>query len=91
MQIPESDITDLQEGEQFTMRFVPSPDQDLIEVNVRLRHITRDTDTKLGTLGFQIIGMEISEEGRATLRRIGRVVGLYQRHEKQARQASLVH
>ncbi len=90
MQIPESDATDLVEGEQFTMRFVPSPDQDLIVVNVRLRHITRDPDTSLGTLGFQIIGMEISEEGRATLRRIGRVVGLYQRQEKQAKKEDLV-
>jgi c-di-GMP-binding flagellar brake protein YcgR len=90
MRMPEADLTDLCEGEQFTLRFVPLPDHDLIEVNVRLRHITRDPDDPQCTLGFQIIGMEISEEGRATLRRIGRVVSLYQRQEKNAKQADLV-
>jgi c-di-GMP-binding flagellar brake protein YcgR len=68
------------EGEQYELEFVPLPGQEVLKLQVRLRHITDHVEKKdWCVLGFQIIGLEMSEEGRKILRRIGRIVSVYKR------------
>jgi c-di-GMP-binding flagellar brake protein YcgR len=68
------------EGEQYKLEFVPLVGQEPLQLHVRLRHITDHPEKKNRcTLGFQTIGLEMNEEGRKTLRRIGRIINVYKR------------
>lgn len=79
-------IPPLQEDQQVYMQFVPLPGQEPICVEARFRHATVDKDKGKAILGFQILGLEVNEQSRATMRRIGRIVQLYERRKPIADQ-----
>lgn len=89
VQFPADQAKQLNEGDQFQLRFVPTANQDEITVNVRFRHATETDSPQEVVLGFQIIGQELNEKGRATLRRIGRIVNLYLRQKELAKHPNL--
>jgi len=84
-----SQIDPLRVGDQFQLRFVPMANQNEITVNVRFRHVSELDRTDQVVLGFQLIGQEMSEKGRSALRRIGRIVHLYQRQSELAKHPNL--
>lgn len=82
-------IDSLREGDQFQLRFVPMANQNEIVVSVRFRHASESDQTDQAVLGFQLIGQEMSEKGRSTLRRIGPIVHLYERQKELAKHPNL--
>ena len=62
--------------------------QEPLQLQSRFRHVSEKLDTDESLLGFQLMGLEISEEGRGILRRIARIVGVYQRY-KQISQSNM--
>ena len=90
--IPSDEYTQLEENAQYEMKFNPFPPdscftpdapagrQQTIQLRGRFRHATNRTDGLL-LLGFQLIGLELTEQGRSTLRRLGRIVSLYERQQ----------
>ncbi len=83
--IPSPATAGLVENEQYNISFIPLPKQSPIQLSVRLRHITAGEDPGRSFVGFQIVGMEMSESGRNTLRRISRILGVYKRMNPQTR------
>lgn len=79
VQMPAGNVPDLSESEQVTLKFKPLPDQKPIQLEARYRHTTSSGDETSSLLGFQFIGLEVSEEGRKILRRLSRTVGVYHR------------
>jgi len=71
----------LNENDQFLCRFVPIPNQDELAFHVRVRHITHSQTPDRTTVGCQIIGIEMDENGRNTLQRLTRVVAIYHRQK----------
>lgn len=71
----------LREDQQFKAKFTPMPGQGEIEVQVRLRHTESANRDNLYLLGLQMMGLEMSEEGRHTVRQIARIVGMYERRQ----------
>ena len=81
---------DLYEGQLYQMEFVPLHGQGRLSVQGRLRHAAdRPGHEGQLLLGFQFIGLEMSERGRSTIRRIGRVVSVYQRQQPISRHHDL--
>ena len=74
-----SEMPEFQVGDQFEMWFVPLPGQEPLCVPVWFRHVTTVPETDRVMLGFQTVGLEISEEGRSLMRWIGRIANVYQR------------
>lgn len=79
----DSPTSKLQPDEQFRLSFTPPSESRCasgpIEVHVRLRHVTPD-ESELGWhLGFQVVGMEMSDEGLSVLRRLGRLANSFNR------------
>lgn len=77
----QSEMPEIEEDQQFEMRFVPLENQEEICVQARFRHATEQPEDEKLMLGFHIIGLEMTEQGRSVLRRISRVVSLYQRQK----------
>ncbi|MBN2212323.1 MAG: PilZ domain-containing protein [Sedimentisphaerales bacterium] len=71
----------LREDQQFLAKFTPLPGQSEIGVQVRLRHTQAADRNNLYLLGLQIMGLEMSEEGRHIVRQIARIVGIYERRQ----------
>lgn len=69
---------DVQAEQHCTIQFVPLPGHEPIIATSIYRHIT-DPESDDRKIGFQFIGLETTEQGRMTLRRIGRVVTIYER------------
>ncbi|MCK5272997.1 MAG: PilZ domain-containing protein [Sedimentisphaerales bacterium] len=90
--VPPDEYTQLEENAQYELKFNPMPSDmysasDMpagrgqeIQLSARFRHATRMPDGLL-LLGFQLIGLELTEQGRSTLRRLGRIVSLYERQQ----------
>ena len=90
--IPSDEYTQLEENAQYELKFNPMPadkysasdaptsQQQEIQLSTRFRHDTQMPDGSL-LLGFQLIGLELTEQGRSTLRRLGRIVSLYERQQ----------
>ena len=90
--ISSDEYTQLEENAQYELKFNPFPSdryshpdapagrQREIQLRARFRHATHRSDGSL-LLGFQLIGLELTEHGRSTLRRLGRVVSLYERQQ----------
>jgi c-di-GMP-binding flagellar brake protein YcgR len=74
-----SEMSEFQTGDQFEMWFVPLPGQEPLCLPVWYRHVTPMPETDQMMLGFQIVGLEISEEGRSLIRWISRIANVYQR------------
>ncbi len=65
------------------VQFTPLPGQESVIAQGRYRHSTHlDADSNL--VGFQFVGLELTEEGRNIMRRLGRVVNVYQRQNQTA-------
>jgi c-di-GMP-binding flagellar brake protein YcgR len=64
---------------QCQLSFVPLPGQEPIVLQSRFRHTTDTTHDGYALLGFQFMGLELTEQGRAILHRIGRVTTVYER------------
>jgi c-di-GMP-binding flagellar brake protein YcgR len=79
----------LVEGQQVDLEFVPLPDQEPLRLQGRFRHATDAPEAGQSLLGFQLVGLEMSEEGRQILRRIGRIASLYQRQEPLSKHSDL--
>ena len=79
--VSQSEMPEIEEDQQFEMRFVPLESQEEICVQARFRHATDQPEDESFMLGFHIIGLEMTEQGRNILRRISRVVNLYQRQK----------
>jgi len=82
IRMPSGRDPQLQENQQVHMEFVPLPDQPSLCVDARFRHATQLPDDDAITLGFQLVGLEMCEQGRNALRRIGRVISVYQRRRQ---------
>ena len=89
VKIDRAQIESIHEGSQFRLCFIPLANHDEITVNVRFRHAAETDSPDQVNLGFQLIGQEMNENGRATLRRIGRVVHLYQRQNELSKHPNL--
>ena len=74
----------LNENDQFLCRFVPIHDQDELAFHVRIRHVTHSQSPDRTTVGCQIVGIEMNEEGRSTLHRLSRIVAIYHRQNHLA-------
>jgi c-di-GMP-binding flagellar brake protein YcgR len=64
---------------QCQVSFVPLPGQEPIVLQSRFRHTTDAFHDGYALLGFQFVGLELTEQGRAILHRIGRVTTVYER------------
>jgi len=80
--LPKTQMPSIEAGEQFEASFIPLPQQNPLILQVRFRHTTDISGTDRVMMGFQLVGMEMSEYGREMLRRIGRIVNVYQRQRK---------
>jgi c-di-GMP-binding flagellar brake protein YcgR len=89
VRIDRGKIASLSEGDQLELRFVPMANQNELLVHVRFRHASDSEQPDQALLGFQLIGQEMNEKGRNTLRRIGRVVHLYQRQRELSKHPNL--
>jgi c-di-GMP-binding flagellar brake protein YcgR len=67
------------EGQQFELWFVPLPGHEPLCLPASFRHATALAGGREVMLGFQLVGLELSEEGRGLLRWIGRIASVYQR------------
>ena len=79
----------LEENKLYQLEFVPLQGQGPLVVQCRVRHINSDQVSEVKSVGVQFIGLEMTEQGRATLRRLGRVVSVYQRHQPLSQHANL--
>lgn len=77
--MPVDSVPELVENEQLSISFVPLENQGSIEAIVRFRHVEECPDTGSAHIGLQLMGLEASEEGRQLVRRIGRIVSVYER------------
>ncbi len=71
-------VPDIEAEQHCTVQFVPLPGHEPIIASAIYRHIS-DPEDGVKKIGFQFIGLETSEQGRMILRRIGRVVTIYDR------------
>ncbi len=80
---------ELGENEIHQVSFKPMADQRPIEVEVRFRHADMIEGTDRVMLGFQLLGLEATEEGRQVIRRIGRIVSVYERKNELGKHQDL--
>lgn len=76
--IKKGDMPKIDSEQHCTVQFVPLPGHESIIATAIYRHIS-DPEDGSRKIGFQFIGLETSEQGRMILRRIGRVVTIYER------------
>ncbi|MBI9017132.1 MAG: PilZ domain-containing protein [Phycisphaerae bacterium] len=79
--MPEQDVPNFHADQQCDIQFVAMPGQEPIVAQGRFRHVARDSGVGLPIVGFQFIGLELSDQGRSTMRRIGRIVTIYSRRQ----------
>jgi len=89
VRVAKSQIPMLQDDQQVELRFVPLPQQEPLFLEARYRHTTQIPNSDELMMGFQIVGLEMTEQGRNTLRRIGRITNVYQRQQKIAQHPNL--
>jgi len=81
MTMKQEDAPELHENEQLVLTFVPLPDHEPICITARVRHARYDEPLDRVVIGTQFIGLDVTEKGRATIRKISRVVGVYLRRQ----------
>lgn len=79
IRMPKNLISDLVPGEQFHLQFVPLAGFEPLQVNGCFRHAAELPEKGEVMLGFKLVGLEMEEGGRQTLRQISRIVTIYQR------------
>jgi len=84
MRIKTADLKDVELDQTYRCVFSPSPGAPAMIVDARLRH-REATDHGRASLGFQFIGLELSQEGQRALARLARIVSQYQRGQRGPR------
>lgn len=79
-----------QEGQQCRLQFVPMPGEEPLCLEASFRHATEADQNDNAIMGFQFVGLEMTEQGRSTLRRLGSIVRIYQQQHKQFKQPAVV-
>lgn len=78
---------DLREGEFLKMRFTPMPYETPLMCDTLIKNVISTADDKNLCLGLQIVGLEVSHEGREVLSRLVGIVERYhQINQSSARQ-----
>lgn len=90
LQMASSDAASLHDDQRFVLEFVPLIDQGSLQVPGRVRHATPIANSDRSMVGIQFMGLDTSEEGRNTLRRLGRIVNMFQRKQPVAKHRDLV-
>lgn len=80
--VPPEQVPLANEGQQFELWFVPLPGHEPLCLPASFRHATALADGKGVMLGFQLVGLELSEEGRGLLRWLGRIANVYLRQQQ---------
>ena len=68
---------DFRKGQYIGLRFTPMPYEMPLMFNAQIRNILPAEDHKSIYLGLQIVGLEVSSEGRRVLSRIAEVTKRY--------------
>lgn len=68
---------DFRKGQFIGLRFTPVPDEVPLVLNAQIRNILPTADEENICLGLQMVGLEVSSEGRRVLRRLCNVVERY--------------
>jgi c-di-GMP-binding flagellar brake protein YcgR len=84
MRLKTGDLTDIEIGSTYRCVFAPQPGAPTVIVDAVLRH-REATDGGRASLGFHVLGLETSREGRAVLDQIARVVRHFQRAKQRRR------
>jgi len=84
-------LPDAQAGDPFEIWFVPLPDHEPLCLPGSFRHATELPQQGRFMLGFQLIGLELSPEGRALMRWLGRIATTYQRRHQLADHHNLMN
>lgn len=90
VEMPTSDAASLQDDQQSVLEFVPLMDQGSLQVPGRVRHTTVLPQGDKSLVGIQFVGLDANEDGRNTLRRLGRIVNMFQRHQPVAKHRDLM-
>ena len=90
IKVSKSQVPMIQDDQQVQLRFVPLPQQEPLFLEARYRHTTQTQNSDELVMGFQIVGLEMTEQGRNNLRRISRIVNVYQRQQKISLHPNLV-
>jgi hypothetical protein len=75
---------DLRKGDYLTVRFVPFDNETPITVNACVKHMMPTEKAQEVLLDMEIIGLEVSPEGRMVLRRLCGVVSQYRQQAHPA-------
>jgi c-di-GMP-binding flagellar brake protein YcgR len=79
IRIPKNEISDLVPGQQYHIQFVPLVGYDPLQLSGCFRHAVEAPEGEQVILGFKLVGLEMDEGGRHTLRQLSRIVSVYQR------------
>jgi len=81
---------DFKTGQFVGLRFTPMPYEKPLVLNAQIRSVLPTANNENVCLGLQMVGLEASDEGRQTLRRLCRVVErYYQINQSSAKQYDL--
>lgn len=72
-----ADKPDFKKGQFTVLRFTPLPYEEPLTFNAQVRTILPTADEKRVCLGLQIVGLEVSSDGRSVLKRLCNVVEQY--------------
>jgi len=79
--MPKEAVPALEENSLCGLSFRPLSQQEPLELEVRYRHTSGYEEGPNALVGFQIVGLELTEEGRAKLRQLSRIVSVYERQK----------
>ncbi|UCE58646.1 MAG: PilZ domain-containing protein [Phycisphaerales bacterium] len=82
-----SDLADIQIGALYKCVFAPRTGASSLIIEATLRH-NEAAECGRASLGFQLIGLETTTEGRKTLDQVARVVSQYQRANLRTRSSA---
>ena len=68
---------EFRQGQFIGVRFTPLPYEKPLMFDAQIRNILPTADNQAICLGLQLVGLEASDEGRATLKRVAEIVDKY--------------
>ena len=74
---PSSNRPEFRQGQFIGVRFTPLPYEKPLMFDAQIRNILPTADNQAICLGLQLVGLEASDEGRATLKRVAEIVDKY--------------
>ena len=72
-----SNRPEFRQGQFIGVRFTPLPYEKPLMFDAQIRNILPTADNNAICLGLQLVGLEASDEGRATLKRVAEIVDKY--------------